>query len=92
MSKVLITLANDESYLVSEETARRVEAAIPADRRVTVTPVKDVPDHPLLGQQKTSTVFEREQQKHHPPTDHEKALAKRWAAHMAKRQQPAKQK
>jgi hypothetical protein len=35
-------------------------------------------------------IFEQAQQKHHAPTDHEKAVAQRWANHLTKRQQPPK--
>lgn len=72
-----MTLLN-RVILVSPELAQRVQDVLPSDRTVTIIPVKDTPDHPLLGQNKTSTVFERAQQRHHPPTDHEKAVAQRW--------------
>jgi hypothetical protein len=91
MNSVLLQLAN-ESYLVSPELARRVQDATPSDRYVTITPVKDTLEHPVLATQQPS-IFERARQRQDDqPTDHEKAVARRWADHLAKRQQSPKQK
>ena len=85
MSKVLLQLA-DQDFLVSPETARKVEQAIPADRSVTITPVREVPTLQLNQKQKSS-VFDR----HQPElTDKEKEQAARFARHLAKPKQKAK--
>jgi hypothetical protein len=88
--KVLLQLAN-ESYLVSSETTKRVQEVVPSDRYITVMPVRDTPDHPVLGQgQRPASVFERARQRQDddPLTDREKTIARRWAKHMTRRQQP----
>jgi hypothetical protein len=87
MSKVLLQLAN-ESYLVSPELAKRVQDAMPSDRYVNILPVKDTSEPPTLGQHKTSTVFEKAQNRTHPMTDRQKDLAQRMAKHLNKAQQP----
>jgi hypothetical protein len=88
--EMLIQLAND-SYLVSEETAQRVQETLPADR-YTVTPVRDEPPpHPQLTKQQPS-VFEQASKKHHPLTDRQKDLAQRMSKHLAKSQQPPQSK
>jgi hypothetical protein len=83
MSKVLLQLA-DESFLVSQETAQRVQRSLPADRFVTVTSVREA-EPPLLSQRKPSTVFERHQPK---LTDKEQEYVKRFARHLTKSKQP----
>jgi hypothetical protein len=83
--KVLLTLAN-ESFLVSPETAQKVQSVLPADKTVTVTQVKDVPDHPLLGQKQKPSLFEQAQQREHPMTERQQELAQRLAKHMTKSQ------
>jgi hypothetical protein len=89
--KVLLQLAN-ESYLVSPETAQKVEEVLPSDRYITVTPVRDEPTaHPLLTKQRPR-IFEQAQRKHHPMTDRQKDLAQRMSKHLAKAQQPPKRK
>jgi hypothetical protein len=88
MNRVLLQLAN-ESFLVSPETAKRVQETVPSDRYVTVTAVRDTPDHPALGQgQRPASVFERAQKEHHPLTDRQKDIAQRMAKHLTKSQQP----
>jgi len=84
MSKVLLQFA-DQDFLMSPETAQRVEQAITADRFVTITPVKE---EPVLqpGQNKPRSVFDRHQPK---LTDKEKEQAGRFANHLAKRKQKA---
>jgi hypothetical protein len=89
MSKVLIQLAN-ESFLLSPETAQKEQAIVPSDRYVTTTTVRDVPDHPLLGQGQRPGVFERARHRHQDEdqlTDREKEVAQRWANHLTKSQQ-----
>jgi hypothetical protein len=85
MSKVLLQLA-DQDFLVSPETARKVEQAIPADRSVTITSVEEPPTLYLGGNQKSS-VFDRHQPK---LTEKEKEQAARLARHLARPKQKAK--
>ena len=86
MKKVFLQLA-DESFVVSEETAAKVQQAIPPDRYVTVTSIRE-PELPLLGQSsRKSSVFDRHQPK---LTDKEKEQAARLARHLAKLKQKAK--
>jgi hypothetical protein len=76
---VLLQLA-DQEFLVRPETARRVEQAIPADRSVMITPVREVPTL-QLGQKQKSSVFDR----HQPElTDKEKEQTARFARHLSK--------
>lgn len=74
--KTLLQFA-DRSFLVSPELAQQVQDAIPSDRYVTVTPIRDEPDHHLLGQRPAKSKFEQAQQRHHPLTDQQKLLAQR---------------
>jgi hypothetical protein len=39
--KMLVKLAHDECFLVSEATAKRLQHSLPPDRYVTVIPVKE---------------------------------------------------
>jgi hypothetical protein len=86
MKKVFLQLA-DESFVVSEETAAKVQQAIPPDRYVTLTSIRDEPDHPLRGGKQKSSVFDRQQPK---LSDKEKEQAARFARHLAKLKQKAK--
>jgi hypothetical protein len=78
MSKVLLQLA-DQDFVVSSETAAKVEKSLPADRFVTITRVEEPAMQ--LGQNKSNSVFDRHQPK---LTDKEKEHAARFAKHLAK--------
>jgi hypothetical protein len=82
--KVLLQLA-DQDFVVSSETAAKVERSLPTNRYVTITIEKE----PILqlGQNKSKSVFDRHQPK---LTEKEKEQAGRLAKHLAKRKQKAK--
>jgi hypothetical protein len=82
-TKVLLQFA-DQDFLVSPETAQKVEKALPANRFVTVTAIKEPALQ--LGDKQKSSVFDRHQPK---LTDKEKEQAGRLAKHLAKRKQKA---
>jgi hypothetical protein len=79
MSKVLLQLA-DQDFVVSPETAAKVEKSLPANRYVTITPFKEQPVM-QLGQNRSKSVFDRHQPK---LTDKEKEQAARFAKHLSK--------
>jgi hypothetical protein len=61
--KVLLQFA-DESYLVSPETAAKVQRSLPANRFVTVTPIEEKPEPGIQpGGNQKSTLFDRHQAK-----------------------------
>jgi len=84
--KVLLELA-DASFVVSSETAAKVEKSIPADRFVTITPFKEEPVMQLGQNKSASLVFDRHQPK---LTEKEKEQAAQLARHLAKLKQKAK--
>jgi hypothetical protein len=84
MSKVLLQLA-DRDFIVSPELAAKVEKSLPANRYVTITPIKEEPAL-QLGQNESESVFDRHQPK---LTDKEKEQAGRLAKHLAKHKQRA---
>jgi hypothetical protein len=77
---------SNEDFVVSPETAAKVQQAISPDHYVTVTPIRE-PELPLLGGKQKSSVFDRHQPK---LTDKEKEQAARFARHLAKPNQKAK--
>ena len=79
MSQVLLQLA-DQDFVVSSETAAKVERSLPANRFVTITSFKQEPALQLNDKQKSS-VFDRHQPK---LTDKEKEQALRFARHLSK--------
>jgi hypothetical protein len=92
--KVLLGFANDESFLVSPELAERIkQASSAAGKYVTTTNIEDPPAHRRTTtsrltegqpgqavQSPKSSVFEKSQQRVHPPlTPHQQSLAERIA-------------
>jgi len=87
MSKVILELAN-EVFIVSEDTARRVQAALPPDRTVTIVPIVEPERHPLnlmLEQrQAPPSKFDKFRQATMPLTGREQQQAQRIAEKMSK--------
>jgi hypothetical protein len=86
MKKVLLQLA-DKHFIVSPETAAKVERSLPSDRYVTITPFKEEPVMQLGQNKSASSVFDRHQPK---LTEKEKEQVARLARHLAKLKQKAK--
>jgi hypothetical protein len=81
MSQVFLQLA-DASYVVSQETAEKVQKALPPDKFVTVTPIQE-PELRLGPNKSKSSVFIRYSEK---LSEKEQGYAQRIAKSLAKSQ------